>query len=81
MIKITAETKGREVKLSIGIHGTGEEIVDEAVHIMQQLPKHIEEMDKALFLHFLAELVSTDMFDVGMKYGDPEEDAEQGRSE
>lgn len=76
MIKITAETKGHEVKLSIGVRGAGEEIVDEAVHIMQQLPKQIEEMDKTLFLHFLAELVSTDMFDVGVKRMDPKEDAE-----
>lgn len=41
MIKITAESKGNKTELRVNISGTGEEIVTEAVHIMQQLPKQI----------------------------------------
>ena len=41
MIKITAETKGNQTDLRIKINGTGEDIINEAVHIMQQLPKQM----------------------------------------
>lgn len=76
MIKIIAESKGDTTELQIEINGPREDIVAEAVHIMEQLPKQLEEMNKGLFLHFLAELTSTGMFAVGMKRVDPEEDAE-----
>ena len=74
MIKITAESKGNQTELAINISGTGEDIVTEAVHIMQQLPKQIQGMNKTLFFRFLADLTETGMFDVGVKPGDPEED-------
>ena len=74
MIKITAESKGNQTELKINISGTGEEIVTEAVHIMQQLPKQIEQTSQPLFFRFLADLTETGMFDVGVKPEDPEED-------
>lgn len=74
MIKITAESKGNQTELAIKIEGEGETIVTEAVHIMQQLPKQIQGMNKALFFRFLADLTKTGMFDVGVKPEDPEED-------
>lgn len=74
MIKITAESKGNQTELAIKIEGEGKTIVTEAVHIMQQLPKHIQGMNKALFFRFLADLTETGMFDVGVKPEDPEED-------
>lgn len=74
MIKITAESKGNKTELGINISGTGEDIVTEAVHIMQQLPKQIQGMNKTLFFRFLADLTETGMFDVGVKPEDPEED-------
>lgn len=74
MIKITAETKGNQTELAIKIEGNGETIVTEAVHIMQQLPKQIQGMNKALFFRFLADLTETGMFDVGAKPEDPGED-------
>lgn len=73
MIKITAESKGNQTELGIKISGTGEDIVTEAVHIMQQLPKQIQGMNKTLFFRFLADLTETGMFDVGVKPEDPEE--------
>lgn len=74
MIKITAESKGNQTELAIKIEGNGETIVTEAVHIMQQLPKQIQGMNKTLFFRFLADLTETGMFDVGVKPEDPEED-------
>lgn len=74
MIKITAESKGNQTELAIKIEGEGETIVTEAVHIMQQLPKQIQGMNKTLFFRFLADLTETGMFDVGVKPEDPEED-------
>lgn len=74
MIKITAESKGNQTELAIKIEGNGETIVTEAVHIMQQLPKQIQGMNKTLFFLFLADLTETGMFDVGVKPEDPEED-------
>lgn len=74
MIKITAESKGNKTELKINISGTGEDIVTEAVHIMQQLPKQIEQTSKPLFIRFLADLTETGMFGVGVKPEDPEED-------
>ena len=41
---------------------------------MQQLPKQIQGMNKALFFRFLADLTETGMFDVGAKPEDPGED-------
>lgn len=76
MIKITAESKGNKTELGINISGTGEDIVTEAVHIMQQLPKQIQGMNKALFFRFLADLTATGMFDVGAKPENPEEDGD-----
>ena len=73
MIKITAESKGNQTELAIKIEGNGEMIVTEAVHIMQQLPKQIQGMNKALFFRFLANLTETGMFDVGVKPEDSEE--------
>lgn len=73
MIKITAESKGNHTELAIKIEGEGETIVTEAVHIMQQLPKQIQGMNKALFFRFLADLTETGMFDVGVKPEDLEE--------
>ena len=73
MIKITAESKGNQTELAIKIEGDGETIVTEAVHIMQQLPKQIQGMNKDLFFRFLADLIETGMFDVGAKPEDPEE--------
>ena len=73
MIKITAESKGNQTELRINISGTGEDIVSEAVHIMQQLPKQIEQTSQPLFFRFLANLTETGMFDVGVKPEDPEE--------
>ncbi len=73
MIKITAESKGNQTELAIKIEGEGETIVTEAVHIMQQLPKQIQGMNKTLFFRFLADLTETGMFDVGVKPEDPEE--------
>lgn len=74
MIKITAESKGERTELAIKISGEGQAIVTEAVHIMQQLPKQIEGTNKTLFFRFLAELIDTGMFDIGVKPGEPEED-------
>ena len=74
MIKITAESKGNETELAIKIEGKGETIVTEAVHIMQQLPKQIEQTSQPLFFRFLADLTETGMFGVGVKPEDPEED-------
>lgn len=73
MIKITAESKGNQTELRINISGTGEDIVSEAVHIMQQLPKQIEQTSQPLFFRFLANLTETEMFGVGVKPEDPEE--------
>ena len=78
MIKITAESKGDRTELKISTDGTGEEIIAEAIHIMQQLPKHIQEMDKTLFFLFLDNLTRTGMFDVGFKPQDHEEEANAG---
>lgn len=66
MINITAESKGDNTELRIKISGTGEDIVSEAVHIMQQLPKQIEQTSQPLFFRFLAELAETDMFGIGI---------------
>ena len=74
MIKITAESKGNETELAIKIEGKGETIVTEAVHIMQQLPKQIEQTSQPLFFRFLADLTETGTFGVGVKPEDPEED-------
>lgn len=79
MIKITAESKGNETELRININGTGEDIVSEAVHIMQQLPKQIEQTSQPVFFRFLAELAETDMFGVDMgpkNLGEDEDDDE-----
>ena len=73
MIKITAESKGNQTELRINISGTGEDIVTEAVHIMQQLPKQIEQTSQPLFFRFLADLTETGMFGVGVKPEDPQE--------
>lgn len=73
MIKITAESKGNQTELRINISGTGKDIVSEAVHIMQQLPKQIEQTSQPLFFRFLANLTETGMFGVGVKPEDPEE--------
>ena len=74
MINITAESKGDKTELRIKISGTGKDIVTEAVHIMQQLPKQIEQTSQPLFFRFLADLTETGMFGVGVKPEDPEED-------
>lgn len=74
MIKITAESKGNQMELEVKMEGKGETIVTEAVHIMQQLPKQIHGMNKALFFRFLADLTETGMFAVGAMPEDPEED-------
>ncbi len=66
MIKITAESKGDQTQLGIKINGTGEDIVNEAVCIMQQLPKQIEQTSQPLFFRFLAKLAETDMFGIGI---------------
>ena len=79
MIKITAESKGNQTELKINISGTGEDIVTEAVHIMQQLPKQIEQTSQPVFFRFLAELAETDMFGIGIrpkKRGEAEDDDE-----
>lgn len=73
MIKITAESKGNKTEFRINISGTGEDIVTEAVSIMQQLPKQIEQTSQPLFFRFLADLTETGMFGVGVKPEDPEE--------
>ena len=78
MIKITAESKSNKTELKINISGTGEDIVTEAVHIMQQLPKQIEQTSQPLFFRFLADLTETGMFGVGVKPKDPEEDEGDG---
>ena len=64
MINITAESKGNKTDLKIKINGTGEDIINEAVHIMQQLPKQIEQTSQPVFFRFLAKLVETDMFGI-----------------
>lgn len=74
MIKITAESKDNKAELKINISGTGEDIVTEAVHIMQQLPKQIEQTSQPLFFRFLADLTEKGLFGVGVKPEDPEED-------
>lgn len=66
MIKITAESKGDRTELELTINGNGEDVVDEAVHIMQQLPKRIKEADQLVFFRFLVKLTETDMFRIGM---------------
>lgn len=67
MINITAESKGDNTELRIKISGTGEDIVTEAVHIMQQLPKQMEQTSQPVFFRFLAELAETDMFGIGIR--------------
>lgn len=67
MIKITAESKGKQTEFNIKIEGEGKSIVTEAVHIMEQLPKQIMEANKTLFFYFLAELEASDMFGVGIR--------------
>ena len=74
MIKITAESKDNQTELTIKIEGKGDTIVSEAVHIMQQLPKQIKGMNKALYFRFLADLTETGMFGVEAKPEDLEED-------
>lgn len=66
MINITAESKGDNTELRIKISGTGEDIINEAVGIMQQLPKLIEQTSQPVFFRFLAELTETGMFGVGI---------------
>ena len=73
MIKITAESKGDNTELRIQISGTGEDIVTEAVHVMQQLPKQIEQTSQPVFFRFLAELAETDMFGIGFRPKNREE--------
>lgn len=79
MIKITAESKGNQTELEIKIEGKGETIVTEAVHIMQQLPKQMEQTSQPVFFHFLAELAETDMFgiDFGPKNREEAEDDDE----
>ena len=67
MIEIKAEDMGKQTELKISIHGSSESIITEAVHIMKQLPKQLEEASKPLYLRFMAELMESDM------YGDDEE--------
>ena len=76
MIKITAESKGDNTELRIQIEGTGEDIINEAVHIMQQLPKQMEQASQPVFFHFLAELAETDMFGIGFRPKNREESKE-----
>lgn len=64
MINITAESKGNKTDLKIKINGTGEDIINEAVHIMQQLPKQMEQTSPSVFFRFLAKLAETDMFGI-----------------
>lgn len=73
MIKITAESKGNQTELAINIEGNGEAIVTEAVHIMEQLPKQIEQTSQPVFFRFLAELAETDMFGIGFRPKNREE--------
>ena len=73
MIKITAETKGNQTDLRIKINGTGEDIINEAVHIMQQLPKQMEQTSPPVFFRFLAELAETDMFGICLEPKNREE--------
>ena len=57
MIEIKAQDMGKRTELKISIHGSGDNIITEAVHIMRQLPKQLEEASKPLFLRFMAELM------------------------
>lgn len=77
MISIKAKNEGEQTKLSIALEGTSEDIVTEAVHIMQQLPKRLQAVNRSLFFRFLAELMETDMFDVGMKLSTSKEDEDE----
>ena len=74
MIKITAEVKGDNTDLRMIFRGGGEEIAMEAVHIMEQLPQQLLKEDKALFLHFLAEIEASDIF--GIVVGPKNEEGE-----
>lgn len=67
MIEIKAEDKGKQTELKISIHGSSESILVEAVHIMKQFPKQLEETSKPLFYRFMAELMESDL------YGEDEE--------
>lgn len=67
MIEIKAEDMGKQTKLEISIHGSGKSIIQEALHIMEQLPKLLKETSKPLFYRFMAELMESDL------YGEDEE--------
>lgn len=66
MIEIKAENKGDKTELMMKICGPGEEVVNEAKHIMIQLPKRIKETNLSLFLHFLAEMAEADFENDGV---------------
>lgn len=76
MININSENKGDNTELAIKISGSGQDIIDEAVAVMCNLPKQIKEMGTPLFLRFLAELSETDMFGVAEKPREVETDDE-----
>ena len=65
MIEIKAEDKEKLTELKISIHGRGENIIQEALHIMEQLPKLLEETSKPLFYRFMAELMESDLYGKG----------------
>ena len=67
MIKITSENKGNNTELAIEINGSGQDIIDEAVAVMCNLPKQIKDMSTPLFLRFLAELAESDMYGVAAR--------------
>ncbi len=53
MIKIKAESKGDHTDLHISLKGSGEEITDEAVHIIMHLPEQIRNANEDLFKVFV----------------------------
>ena len=53
MIKIEATKEGNQTALQISLRGSGEEIVQQAVHIMMRLPLQIRETDEDLFKVFV----------------------------
>ena len=53
MIKIEATKQGNQTALRISLRGTGEDIVQQAVHIMMQLPLQIRETDEDAFKAFV----------------------------
>lgn len=76
MIAIKAQKEDKGLALSIKMEGPGEEIVEEAVRIMQQIPKQLRDANQALYFHFLAKMVESGDFGVAPRPDDEEDEEE-----